>query len=78
MDRTSKNLDMITYILNNNPICQEQMQKLVAKANEIGMTESQFNQVKQQILFNLFVDICGKIPEIKNDLAMDIWENKEE
>lgn len=74
MKRTLKTLERMRDILNTNPVIQAHMEALTQKAIDNGVTVEQWEALKVKIMTALFFQMCEIMPEIKNDLAADIYE----
>ncbi len=74
MKRTHETLKEMGKILTENDKVQEIMAMLAAKAEENNLTSEEWENVKGSILGNCFFIIAQKDEQIKNDLAMDLYE----
>ena len=74
MKRTENNVEKIRVIMNENPMIQNIMDGLAKRAEQQGITKEQWNDMKQKAFMTVFLKVCEMCPEIKNDLAMDIYE----
>lgn len=74
MERTAKHLESIRGIMNNNEAIQKQMDILAEKAVEQNMSREQWEAFKVSMLTTMIYKMAEMIPEIKQDLCDDIFE----
>ncbi len=74
MKRTQETLKKMGKILTENEKVQEIMTTLAIKAEENNLTSEEWENVKTSILSSCFFMIAQKDEKIRNDLAMDLYE----
>lgn len=74
MERTAKHLESIRGIMNNNEAIQKQMDILAEKAVEQNMSREQWEAFKVSMMTTMIYKMAEMIPEIKQDLCDDIFE----
>lgn len=74
MKRTQETLKEMSKILTQNDKAQEIMTMLATKAEENNLTAEEWESVKTSILSSCFFMIAQKDEQIRNDLAMDLYE----
>lgn len=74
MKRTQATLKEMCNILTENEEIQEIMDMLAAKAEEKHLSSEEWENVKASILSSCFFMIAQKDEQIKNNLAMDLYE----
>ncbi len=74
MKRTHETLKEMGKILTENDNVQEIMSMLAAKAEENNLTFEEWENVKSSILSSCFFMIAQKDEQIRNNLAMDLYE----
>ena len=74
MKRTEKHLEDIRNIMNTSPVIQNQMSILAEKAEAMNMTKEQWEDFKVAMMSTMLMKMAQMIPEIKEDLGMDIYE----
>lgn len=74
MERTEKHLEKIRKIMNTNTTIQSQMDMLAETAVEKGITKEQWEEFKVRMMTSMFYKMAEMIPEMKEDLAKDIYE----
>lgn len=74
MKFTEITLEKIRNILNENPVCQEKMELLKEKAIENNLTTEQWEEMKIRIMTTMFYKMCEMIPEYRNQLGAEIYE----
>lgn len=74
MERTAKHLESIRDIMNNNEAIQKQMDILAEKAVEQNMSREQWEAFKVSMMTTMIYKMAEMIPEIKQDLCDDIFE----
>ena len=74
MKRTQETLKEMSKILTENEKVQEIMTMLAVKAEENNLTAEEWENVKTSILSGCFFMIAQKDEQIRNDLAMDLYE----
>lgn len=74
MNRTAETLKKISKILTENDEVQEIMNILAIRAEENNLSSEEWEHVKSSILTNCFFTIAQKDEQIRNDLAMDLYE----
>lgn len=74
MERTAKHLEVIRGIMNNNEAIQKQMDILAEKAVEQNMSREQWEAFKVSMMTTMIYKMAEMIPEIKQDLCDDIFE----
>ena len=75
MKRTEKHLEDIRQIINSNETIQAQMDLLAKKAVEKNITREQWEEFKVRMMTTMFYKMAEMIPEIKEDLCKDIYED---
>lgn len=74
MKRTAKYVNKIAEILNTSPQAQKLMDELQQEAIKNNCTVEQWEKIKMGLLEHLFYMAAQNIPEIKKDLAADVYE----
>lgn len=74
MKFTESTLEKIRNILNENPVCQEKMGLLQEMAIENNLTTEQWEEMKIRIMTTMFYKMCEMIPEYRNQLGAEIYE----
>ena len=75
MKRTEKHLEDIRQIINSNETIQAQMDLLAKKAVEKNITKEQWEEFKVRMMTTMLYKMAEMIPEIKEDLCKDIYED---
>lgn len=78
MKFTESTLEKIRNILNENSVCQKQMEVLKEKAIENNVSVEQWEEMKVRIMTTLFYKMCEMIPEYKDRLGAEIYEQLSE
>ena len=78
MKFTESTLEKIRNILNENSVCQKQMEVLKKKAIENNVSVEQWEEMKVRIMTTLFYKMCEMIPEYKDRLGAEIYEQLSE
>lgn len=78
MKRTEKTLKKMQYIMNTNTTIQAQMQILADAAVEKGISLEEWESFKINLMTTLMYKMAERIPEIKKDMAMDMYESLRE
>lgn len=73
MKNTEAILNKIIEILNSNPVCLQQIEMMQKQATKNGLTKEQWEAVKASLLTSLFFKMCEMIPEFKEKLGEDIY-----
>lgn len=74
MKRTQETLKEMSKIFTENDKAQEIMTMLAIKAEENNLTTEEWENAKTSILSSCFFMIAQKDEQIRNDLAMDLYE----
>lgn len=74
MKRTQETLKKMCKILTESEKSQELMTTLAQRAEENGLTLVEWENIKVGILTNCFFMVAQKDDEIRNALAMDLYE----
>lgn len=74
MTRTQENLKEMGRILTDDSKAQDIMSMLASKAEESGMTSEEWENFKASMMTSLFYMVAQKDESIRNDLAMDLYE----
>lgn len=74
MNRTAKHLEDIRNIMNTSEAIQAEMDKLARKAEEKNITEEQWADFKTRLMTSMFYKMAEMMPELKQDLCEDIYE----
>ena len=74
MERTARHLEDIRNIMNTSPVIQNQMDTLAEKAVAMNMSKEQWESFKVAMLNTMLYKMAEMIPEIKQDMAADIYE----
>lgn len=74
MERTARHLEDIRNIMNASPVIQNQMDTLAEKAVAMNMSKEQWESFKVAMLSTMLYKMAEMIPEIKQDMAADIYE----
>ena len=74
MERTRNNIKKISEVMNNEPMIQTVMTSLAERAKQNGVTADEWAEFKNRMLETMFYKMCEMIPEMQNDLALDIYE----
>ena len=74
MERTARHLEDIRNIMNTSPVIQNQMDTLAEKAVAMNMSKEQWESFKVAMLSTMLYKMAEMIPEIKQDMAADIYE----
>lgn len=74
MERTARHLENIRNIMNTSPVIQNQMDTLAEKAVAMNMSKEQWESFKVAMLSTMLYKMAEMIPEIKQDMAADIYE----
>lgn len=78
MERTEKTLKKMQDIMNTNTTIQAQMQILADAAVEKGISLEEWESFKINLMTSLMYQMAERIPEIKKDMAMDMYESLRE
>lgn len=78
MKRTEKTLKKMQDIMNTNTAIQAQMQILADAAVEKGISLEEWESFKINLMTSLMYQMAERIPEIKKDMAMDMYESLRE
>lgn len=62
----------IIGVLNTNKNCQQAMEELYNKAKEMNMTNEEWENFKQQLLVNLFLNLYAKDKDIQELVMKDM------
>ena len=74
MKRTQVTLEKMSKILTENDKVQEIMAILAAKAEKNNLSPKEWENVKTSILSSCYFMIAQKDEQIRNELAMDLYE----
>lgn len=74
MGRTSKAITQICEILSTNPKCQALTEMLMNQAIEKGVSADEWETMKAQLVTSLFFRMCEMMPELKEGLSADLWD----
>ena len=74
MKRTAKYVNKIAEILNTSPQAQKLIDELQQEAIKNNCTVEQWEKIKMGLLEHLFYMAAENIPEVRKDLAADVYE----
>lgn len=75
MNRTAKHIEDIRNIMNTNETIQNMMIILANRAIEKNLTKEEWETFKVNMMTAMFYKMAEKMPELKKDLAEDIYES---
>ena len=74
MENTKKILEVIRQELNANPIAQEALSIVAARAEELNYTAEQWEQAKISFMSALFYRLALDHEDIKRQIGADVWK----
>jgi len=74
MERTARNLKEIENIMHTDEKIIALMDMLADEADRQGLTAKQWGEFKIRMLTEAYYRLAEQMPELQDDIAMDIYE----